>query len=43
MALMLSIMAGMLHDMLYSLGRRASLGARIYLFLPADTQRRPAW
>jgi hypothetical protein len=32
MALMLSIMAGMLHDMLFSFGRHASLGARIYLF-----------
>jgi hypothetical protein len=32
MALMLSIMAGMLHDMLYSLGRRASLGQEFISF-----------
>src|SRR6516225_6350195 len=32
MALMLSIMAEMLHDMFYSFGRHAIMGARIYLF-----------
>jgi hypothetical protein len=43
MALMLSIMAGMLHDMLYSFGRHARCGARIYLLYQPNTRRRPAW
>jgi hypothetical protein len=40
MALMLSIMAGMLDDMLYSFGRHAS--QQEFISLPAATQRRLA-
>jgi hypothetical protein len=40
MALMLSIMAGMLHDMLYSFGRHAGLGRKNLSALRADTRRR---